>query len=144
VVTPSVPACPRGVPVWDLAIQERWNDLVVGTHGRGIYILDDLSALEHLAAAKQASSAYLFPVRNELVFALDGSRNSGMGSTGFAGQNPEHGVRLAYLLNTVASDAKAKLEIVDAFGRVVRELPVSTHRAVPSGVGHAGGGAAHR
>lgn len=123
--SPLKAGMPGGVPVWDLAIQERWNDLVVGTHGRGIYILDDLSALEHLAAAKQASSAYLFPVRNELVFALDGSRNSGMGSTGFAGQNPEHGVRLAYLLNAVPSDAKAKLEIVDALGRVVRELPVT-------------------
>jgi hypothetical protein len=114
-----------GVPVWDLAIQERWNDLVVGTHGRGVYILDDLSALEHLAAAKRASVAYLFPARNELAFQLDGSRNSGMGSTGFTGQNPEHGVRLAYLVNNAPADAKAKLEIVDAGGRVVRELPAN-------------------
>ena len=113
---------PKGVPVWDLAIQDRWNDLVVGTHGRGVYILDDLSALEHLAAAKQAGDAYLFPARNEIAFQLDGSRNSGMGSTGFEGQNPEHGVRLAYLVNSAPDGAKAKLEIVDASGRVVREL----------------------
>ena len=117
---------PKGVPVWDLAIQERWNDLVVGTHGRGVYILDDLSALEHLAAAKASGDAYLFPARNEIAFSLDGSRNSGMGSTGFEGQNPEHGVRLAYLLNSVPDGAKAKLEIVDAAGRVVRELSANT------------------
>jgi photosystem II stability/assembly factor-like uncharacterized protein len=117
---------PKGVPVWDLAIQERWNDLVVGTHGRGVYILDDLSALEHLAAAKASGDAYLFPARNEIAFSLDGSRNSGMGSTGFEGQNPEHGVRLAYLLNSVPDGAKAKLEIVDAAGRVVRELAANT------------------
>lgn len=123
--SPLKTGMPKGVPVWDLHIQERWNDLVIGTHGRGVYILDDLSALEHMAEAKQASVAYLFPVRNELVFALDGSRNSGMGSTGFVGQNPEHGVRLAYLLNAVPADAKAKLEIVDGGGRVVRELPVT-------------------
>jgi photosystem II stability/assembly factor-like uncharacterized protein len=114
-----------GVPVWDLAIQERWNDLVVGTHGRGVFILDDLSALEHLAAAKRERVAYLFPARNELAFQLDASRNSGMGSTGFTGQNPEHGVRLAYLVNNAPVDAKAKLEIIDGAGRVVRELPAN-------------------
>ncbi|MFI5312255.1 MAG: WD40/YVTN/BNR-like repeat-containing protein, partial [Gemmatimonadales bacterium] len=40
-----------GVPVHDIKIQERWNDLVVGTHGRGVYILDDLTPLEKLAEA---------------------------------------------------------------------------------------------
>lgn len=124
--TPIRSGMPSGVPVWDLAIQERWNDLVVGTHGRGVYILDDLSALEHLAAAKRAEQAYLFPTRTELAFQLDGSRNSGMGSTGYEGQNPDHGVRLAYLINGVADGAKAKLEIVDAAGRIIRELPANT------------------
>jgi photosystem II stability/assembly factor-like uncharacterized protein len=159
--TPIRTGMPAGVPVWDLAIQERWNDLVVGTHGRGIYILDDLSSLEHLAAAKRAETAYLFPTRIEIAFQPDGSRISGMGSTGFEGQNPEHGVRLAYLINNVPADAKAKLEIVDAAGRVIRELPASTKpglyrpvwdmrvgapltgsvtAAVPAGRGQGGGG----
>ncbi len=114
-----------GVPVWDLQLQPTWNDLVVGTHGRGIYILDDLAPLEKLAEAKRASVAYLFPTRVETVFQPNGSRNSGMGSTGFVGQNPEYGVRLAYLVNNIAADAKAKLEIVNASGTVIRELPVT-------------------
>jgi hypothetical protein len=114
-----------GVPVHDLQIQPTWNDLVVGTHGRGIYILDDLSPLENLAAAKQAKVAYLFPTRPEANFPLNNSRNSGMGSTGFTGQNPEYGVRLAYVINNIASDAKAKLEILNSAGTVVRELPVA-------------------
>lgn len=117
---------PAGVPVWDLQIQERWNDLVVGTHGRGVYILDDLAPLEHLAAARRAEVAYLFPTRAEIAFQPDGSRISGMGSTGFEGQNPEHGVRLAYLVNSAADGATAKIEILDATGRVIRELPAST------------------
>ncbi|MDQ8157863.1 MAG: glycosyl hydrolase [Gemmatimonadota bacterium] len=113
-----------GVPVWDLQIQERWNDLVLGTHGRGVFILDDLSPLEHLAEAKRAEVAYLFPARNEIAMTLNGSRNSGMGSTGFTGQNPDNGVRLAYLINAISADDKATLEIIDAAGRIVRELPV--------------------
>ena len=114
-----------GVPVWDLQIQPRWNDLVLGTHGRGVYILDDLSPLEHLAAAKRAGGAYLFPIRNEILLQLNTSRNSGMGSTGYTGENPANGVRLAYLLPSIDAKAKAKIEIVDARGRIVRELPVT-------------------
>jgi hypothetical protein len=113
-----------GVPVWDMQIQSDWNDLVLGTHGRGVYILDDLGPLEKLAEAKRAEVAYLFPARNEIAMTLNNSRNSGMGSTGFTGQNPENGVRLAYLINTITAEDKAKLEIIDGGGRIVRELPV--------------------
>ena len=113
-----------GVPVWDLQIQESWNDLVLGTHGRGVYILDDVGPLEKLAEAKRAAVAYLFPVRNEMAMTLNNSRNSGMGSTGFTGQNPENGVRLAYLINVISTNDTAKLEIIDGGGRIVRELPV--------------------
>ena len=69
-----------GVPVHDLQIQPRANDLVAGTHGRGIYILDDLTPLENLAQAKQASVAYLFPVQDALLFQPNASRSSGMGT----------------------------------------------------------------
>ena len=72
-----------GVPVYDLQIQARANDLVVGTHGRGIYILDDLSPLEHLAKAKQASVAFLFPTQDALLFQANTSKNSGMGTRGY-------------------------------------------------------------
>ncbi|MEP6762835.1 MAG: glycosyl hydrolase [Gemmatimonadaceae bacterium] len=113
------------VPVMDLAIQPRWNDLVVGTHGRGIYILDDLAPLEKLAAAKQASVAYLFPIRSEIELQPNASRSSGMGLNGFTGQNPDVGVRVAYQLNNIASDAKTTLSIVDATGKIVRDIPVS-------------------
>lgn len=112
------------VPVWDLQIQESWNDLVLGTHGRGVYILDDLGPLEKLAEAKRAEVAYLFPARNEIAMTLNTSRHSGMGSTGFTGQNPDNGVRLAYLINTITSDDNATLAIIDGGGRIVRELPV--------------------
>ena len=90
-----------GVPVHDLQIQTRANDLVAGTHGRGIYILDDLTPLEHLAKAKQASVAYLFPVQDALLFQPNGSRSSGMGTRGFSGQNPEPGPHIAYSLGEV-------------------------------------------
>ncbi|MEP6494299.1 MAG: glycosyl hydrolase [bacterium] len=112
-----------GVPVHDLQIQARANDLVVGTHGRGIYILDDLTALEHLAKAKEATVAFLFPTQDALLFQPNTSKNSGMGTRGFTGQNPDPGPHIAYLLNAVPQDARVSLSVVDASGIVVRELP---------------------
>ncbi|HTE44959.1 MAG TPA: hypothetical protein VK636_06925 [Gemmatimonadaceae bacterium] len=114
-----------GVPVHDLQIQARANDLVVGTHGRGIYILDDLTPLEHLAKAKQAAVAFLFPTQDALLFQANTSKNSGMGTRGFTGQNPDPGPHIAYMLNAAPVDAKVSLAVVNASGVVVRELPAS-------------------
>jgi hypothetical protein len=110
------------VPVHDLAIQERENDLVVGTHGRGAFILDDLTPLEQLTRAKSATVAHLFPVRDATLVLPDGSRNSGMGSSGYTGQNPAAGAMIAYLVSAVAPGDSARLEVVDGAGTVVRQL----------------------
>ncbi len=114
-----------GVPVADLQIQSRANDLVVGTHGRGIFILDDLSPLENLAQAKQANVAYLFPVQDALLFQPNASRSSGMGTRGFTGQNPEPGPHIAYTLSNVQPSTKITLSVLDGSGAEVRALPVN-------------------
>lgn len=120
------------VPVHDLAIQERENDLVVGTHGRGIYILDDLTPLEHLARARAATVAHLFPVQDATLIIPDGSRTPG-NTRGFSGQNPPNGAVIAYAMTSAAS-GDARLEVVDGSGTIVRQLTVSRspglHRAV--------------
>jgi hypothetical protein len=112
-----------GVPVHDIQIQARANDLVLGTHGRGIYILDDLTPLETFAKAKQSATAHLFAVQDALLFQPNASRNSGMGTRGFTGQNPEPGPHITYVVADSAT--KVSLSIVDASGTVVRELPAN-------------------
>ncbi len=119
-----------GVPVHDLQIQARMNDLVVGTHGRGAYILDDLAPLEHLAQAKEAAVAYLFPIRDELEIQPNATRNSGMGTSGFTGQNPELGARIAYELNAIPTDTKATISIVDASGTVIRQMAANNKQGL--------------
>lgn len=60
-----------GVPtiaVRDLAIQQRENDLVLGTFGRGFYVLDDYSSLRAMDAGTMAKEAELFPVRDAYVY----------------------------------------------------------------------------
>ncbi len=96
------------IPVKDIAIQERENDLVLATFGRGFYILDDYSPLRNISEEffKQNDS-YLFPIKDALAYIETGKRY-GQGSTYFRGQNPEFGATFTYFLKEVP---KTKSEI---------------------------------
>ncbi len=56
------------VPVDDIKIHPRENDLVLGTHGRGIYIMEDIAPLEGLTTEVLAAGAHLFPVRRATLY----------------------------------------------------------------------------
>ncbi|WP_033958537.1 WD40/YVTN/BNR-like repeat-containing protein [Psychroserpens jangbogonensis] len=73
------------IAVRDIAIQERENDLVLGTFGRGFYVLDDYSALRTIENNKPSETAILYPVRE----ALSWERSSPLGLPGksFQGDN---------------------------------------------------------
>ncbi len=118
------------VPVWDMKIQARENDLVLATHGRGIWIMDDITPLEQLAQAKAAKVAYLFPVRDQLLYQPDGTHDSGMGSGGFEGENPPYGAIITYRLANGPMDA-VRLDILDAGNTVVRTLPLTADERKP-------------
>jgi photosystem II stability/assembly factor-like uncharacterized protein len=129
------------VAVHDLIIHPRENDVIIGTHGRGIYILDDITPLEKLTAAALASESQLFPPRSALLFNQAdpyGGGPRGVGDQGdrlFAAPNPAAGATVSYYLKQdLPRDRDAKLTIVDPSGAVVRELDVSKkaglHRVV--------------
>jgi len=87
------------ISVRDLEIQRRENDLVVGTFGRGIYILDDYSPLRMAAALDEPT---LFPVRETWLFIPDARRGwGGLGDYGaakYSAENPPHGAVISYYL----------------------------------------------
>ena len=56
------------IAVRDMTIQKRENDLVLGTFGRGFFVLDDYSALRSVKATPMAEAAQLFAVRDALMF----------------------------------------------------------------------------
>jgi hypothetical protein len=110
------------VRVIDLRIQEKENDLVAGTWGRGIYVLDDLTPLENLAAAQSASQPTVFPVRPAAEIHLkdaEGFRNA----PDFAGTNPPAGAIITYFIPQAPKGVKGELTITDASGKIVRHLP---------------------
>ena len=85
------------IPVRDLAIQKRENDLVAATFGRGFYVLDDYSALRELSTERLDKESHLFPVRRTWWYApVDrlggmGSREGFQGDSYFVADNPTYG-----------------------------------------------------
>lgn len=75
------------VAVHDLVIHPRDRDLVAGTHGRGLFVLDDISALEAWRAESAGPAVHVFPQR-PATFWVDQSRSGQMGENTYAGANP--------------------------------------------------------
>lgn len=109
------------VPVDDMVVHSRDNDLVVGTHGRSIWILDDLVPLEHMAGgAVFDNEAVLFPVATA-------TQRFRMGGWPFSGdvyeaENPPGGAILRYWLAEDTDPDSVSLDIVSARGETVRTL----------------------
>ena len=108
-------------PVSGLVVQERFNDLVVGTYGRGFWILDDLSPLQQATADVTASASHLFAPRDAYRFRPI-TPPSVPYSDPTEGRDPEYGASINYWLGEAAATAPPRIEIVDEAGDVVRTL----------------------
>lgn len=90
------------ISVRDLAIQKRENDLIAGTFGRGIYILDDYSSLRHFDPNQEDNEAQLFTPRAGKWYLqrkpLGGRRKATQGDNYFVADNPPYGVEFTYYL----------------------------------------------
>lgn len=107
------------VPVDDIVVHPRDNDLVVGTHGLGIWIMDDIAPLAELSDDVLASDAHLFSVRR--ATSLNLYRPQGWTPGVYAAPNPDAGARIRYWLGERVAGGVA-LEVSDESGTVVREL----------------------
>jgi photosystem II stability/assembly factor-like uncharacterized protein len=113
------------VRVDDIKIHPRDNALVIATHGRGFYIMDDLAPLQHLAEAKAAGGPYLVSVKDELQFTMDSSPHSGLNADrDYRVRNPAVGTTVSYYLPAAARGTT--LEIAGPSGEVVRTLDAPT------------------
>ncbi len=96
----------------DIKIQRRDNDLVGATFGRGIYILDDYSALRSMAQSGFGESPALFPVRDAWWYIpSEPGQAAGiptLGSDSFATPNPDFGATFTYYLGEKFSNSKDK------------------------------------
>ena len=110
------------VPVDDILIHPRTHDLVIATHGRSLYILDDIRPLEQLTAAVAQEPAHLFPVPPATAFDLLPGWTDWGGSTGtFRGANPPSGAMLTVFVKEFTGDA-IDITIKGPDGRPVAKL----------------------
>ncbi len=131
----------HGVPsvsVMDLAIHARDRDLIVATHGRGIFIVDDLGPLRELTAATLAEPLHLFPIADAQQYWT--SRSTGPrfpGGNDYKGKNEPYGATLTFALNA-ADLPHPDAETERARKEAKRKTEGSADATAPKG-GDAGG-----
>lgn len=107
------------VPVHDLVIHPRDRELVIATHGRGLYILD-IAPLEGLTAEALAADVYLCAVKPATAYRLHGIRPVN-GVKAFTAANPRAEAAIYYHLRA-AAPGPVKVTITNATGEVMAEL----------------------
>ena len=107
------------VPVRDIQVHPRDNDLLLATHGRGLYIMDDVSALQNLTSA-EATDATLFDVRPAVRWSM-WSRDGNLGQKKWTGENPPNGALITYYLRE-QPPGEVNVTVSDKDGRVVRRM----------------------
>lgn len=122
------------VPVRDLVVHPRDNDLVLGTHGRGVWILDDVTPLQELAPALSApAGVHLFTPRPAVRFEPSIRRfRFDLGDAVFVGENPPYGATLSYYVSDAVAEERdsVRLVVLDAAGDTVRVLADSAAAGV--------------
>ncbi|MFZ1806662.1 MAG: hypothetical protein WAU36_05545 [Cyclobacteriaceae bacterium] len=114
------------VSVRDLRIQARERDLIVGTHGRGAWILDDIRPLEEMSSAT-SKAAHVFPVRDATLWHYSDQMEN-LGDRTYTAKNPEFG---AYVNFYVQKDPTGPVEvnISDSNGALIRTLKDTLSKA---------------
>src|SRR4051812_19970103 len=116
------------VRIDDVLVHPRDNDLILATHGRSIYIMDDISALQQLPDATTASDAVLLDIRPAVAWIADIQKAILIeGAKFFRGQNPPQGSAISYWLKS-APTGDVRITISDVTGREIRAL-VGTRNA---------------
>lgn len=108
-------------PMYWIAVQEHFNDLVVGTYGRGIWIMDDITPLQQFTPEVASASAHLFRPRPAYRFhPITGPMR--MFDDQSDGDDPPAAASINYWLGEATEDS-VTIRIVDASGQTVSTLP---------------------
>jgi photosystem II stability/assembly factor-like uncharacterized protein len=114
----------------DILVHPRDNDLIVATHGRSVWIADDISPLQQMTPEVMAQDAFLFTMRPAIAYLNDQQHGQQVGGQKvFIGENAPRGTSIDYYLKSAAS-GDVKISIADATGKVVRTLDGTKHAGI--------------
>ena len=116
------------VAVRDIAVQARESDLVLATHGRGIWIIDDISALRALTPDLMSKEAALIPGR--AIQYMDTWGGWPEGDESFTGRNRPSEAQITYYQRSRHIFGDLKIEIFDSNAKLVDSVPGSKHRGL--------------
>lgn len=111
-------------PIYWMQVQPTFNDLVVGTHGRGVYILDDVTPLRAWEAA-QSENFKLLATRPVYRFRSTNDGRESDVDPHVSGENPPYGADINFVLKSETPDVK--VSIVGAHDSTIRTLTVAGH-----------------
>ena len=117
------------VAVVDLVVQPRDGDLVLATHGRGIWIIDDLTPLRALTPAIMQQDAVFLPSRpqQQRINAFGGWPE---GDASYSGTSATNDVVITYYQRVRHLFGKLSLDVLDANGKLIESLPASKRRGI--------------
>ncbi len=117
------------VSVRDMVIQERENDLVVATHGRGILIIDDITPLRYLNPGVLAQDMAFLPSR-PYVLRNQGNTQEFAGNDEYIGPNPPEAAILTYYLKKRHIFGDMHIDVYDQNGRKINTLPAGKRKGI--------------
>jgi hypothetical protein len=118
------------VGVRDLTIHPREHDLVIGTHGRGIWILDDVTPLRSLTSEMLETELAILPTRANMQTIGGGQGAWFPGNDEFVGRNPSEAAAIVYYQAKRHIFGDMKVEIYDEDGEVLLEMPAGKVRGI--------------
>jgi photosystem II stability/assembly factor-like uncharacterized protein len=117
------------VAVRDLAIHPRESDLIIATHGRGIYVVDDLTPLRKLTREMLALDLAMLPSR-PAVMVLPTANQDFPGDDEWVGTSPSETATVSYYLKKRHVVGDLKMEVYDAKGELIASLPAGKRRGI--------------
>ena len=109
--------------VMKMVIHPKENDLVIATHGRGIFILDDLTALRLLSKEILDKDFHVFETKPK-IYKFRNSTSMGFDGAGhFYGENPESSIQIVYYQKKRHTFGDLRIDIYDAAGKLVQSAP---------------------
>jgi photosystem II stability/assembly factor-like uncharacterized protein len=117
------------VAVREVQVHPRENDLVIATHGRGIWIVDDITPLRALGSELLAKPAAFLPGR-PVQQRMPSQGGWVEGDAAFVGPNPEGGALISYYQRSRHLFGLIKLEVLDAAGKLVDTIPAAKRRGL--------------
>ncbi len=117
------------VAVRGIAIHPREGDLILATHGRGVYIIDDLTPIRQLTPEVRNAEVAFLPARTA-VQKIEAGIQDFAGDDEFSGQNPDDAAQIIYYLKKRHVVGELKIEVFGPDGKLLSTLPAGKRKGI--------------